>query len=499
MSGILNKFITNDSKSIFFIKRMLVYLAFFSISFFVINTNNLSNMTSIFLLFFYNLFMVGQWFLLGKEIDYRLKIYYKVNSSLERILYRIILGHIVFILYFLLLDLFSIFFIKIFFWATWILLGLFYSWPTRGKIIVESFSTELSEFKFLDPFEKIVLGLVGIILVFSYPEFASYDDFFQIRQFIDPELSITYPFWNFIKINYIPFLGNNDLYMLAINCHIYMIYLSFFLLSFYAFLRYFLSRRLSILGILALVSSWSFSKVFIYDLGNMIPSFLSMLLIWSFLWVSNSSTYRSGLFIGLLGYFACMFNISFTIIVILQIVLILLSLKEYTFWYRRQFIKYSLFGMLLSVFAFVTSFSDFNLSFSYAFKDFAWQLYRIIERKAFFILSFFGLIILILKNCNFNIRPMKEIIIDIQKLKFQLIFFALLILFSLFTNIKLMAFFSWHWPIAFLSLIPLEWIFQSIRRYRSKRNMIYLIYVVVCILDSHVEVRIKNFINFLKF
>jgi hypothetical protein len=51
------------------------------------------------------------------------------------------------------------------------------------------------------------------------------------------------------------------------------------------------------------------------------------------------------------------------------------------------------------------------------------------------------------------------------------------------------------WVLSFLSLIPIELIFQSISRLRSKRNMIYLIYILICLLDSHFEGRVKIFLK----
>jgi len=42
----------------------------------------------------------------------------------------------------------------------------------------------------------------------------------------------------------------------------------------------------------------------------------------------------------------------------------------------------------------------------------------------------------------------------------------------------------------------LEVLFQKIHRMRSQRNMIYLIYIIICLLDSHIEGRIKIWLNF---
>ncbi len=47
------------------------------------------------------------------------------------------------------------------------------------------------------------------------------------------------------------------------------------------------------------------------------------------------------------------------------------------------------------------------------------------------------------------------------------------------------------WVLTVFSLIPLEWIFQSISRLRSKRNAIYALYILVCLLDSHFEGRVR--------
>jgi hypothetical protein len=56
--------------------------------------------------------------------------------------------------------------------------------------------------------------------------------------------------------------------------------------------------------------------------------------------------------------------------------------------------------------------------------------------------------------------------------------------------------FGLMWFVVFLCILPLEWIFQSISRLRSRRNFIYMIYVIVCLLDSHFEGRVRIMYNF---
>jgi hypothetical protein len=51
------------------------------------------------------------------------------------------------------------------------------------------------------------------------------------------------------------------------------------------------------------------------------------------------------------------------------------------------------------------------------------------------------------------------------------------------------------WILALLSLIPIEILFQTLSKLRSSRNMIYLIYILICLLDSHFEGRLKIFLK----
>ena len=76
-SGILVK------KSKFFIYRALIYFSFLLIPVWIQKSLDISEGMKICVMILYILFMVGQWFLLGKEVDHRLKIYFKVNSSLD--------------------------------------------------------------------------------------------------------------------------------------------------------------------------------------------------------------------------------------------------------------------------------------------------------------------------------------------------------------------------------------------------------------------------------
>ena len=122
-------------KSKFFLSRVALYFSFLLIPIWIQKLVDLNEASQAAVILLYIIFMGSQWFLLGKEIDNLFKIYFRVDSSVDRLTYRLFLGHIVMIIFFNLLGLLPAYLLKHFFWGTWVVLGLFYSWPTRGKII----------------------------------------------------------------------------------------------------------------------------------------------------------------------------------------------------------------------------------------------------------------------------------------------------------------------------------------------------------------------------
>ena len=122
----------------FFLNRIVTYFSFLLLPVLIQKTEQLALFTQSLILLVYILFLGSQWYLFGKELDHRLKIYYKANSSLERIIYRVLLGNIGLILLFNIFSLLPSAFLGGVFWGFFICLGIFYSWPTRGKIIEET-------------------------------------------------------------------------------------------------------------------------------------------------------------------------------------------------------------------------------------------------------------------------------------------------------------------------------------------------------------------------
>ena len=483
----------------FFTYRIVSYFSFLLIPVYVQKGLELTPLALAALMTLYILFIVSQWFLLGKEIDHRLKIYFRVNSSIDRVVYRLFLGMFFFILLFNMINFLDAKWVYNSYWITWAVLGLFYSWPTRGKIIQESVSSNFGEFKFLDRFEKTLVALILIMFVFTVPELPPQVNVDMLKLYFDPLEKIGNPLWNFLIVNYYPFKTYPGLFRLAWSLHFYIVGLGLFLLVFYAFLRFFVSRRLSLLGVFALVSSWSFSKTLTNNVEFSFLTTYSLIWIWTLLWVTKSSTYRAGLFLGFVSYWGALINQSYAVLVFFQTgFLYFFFLKDRTAWYKRQLFRYALFGIVLTL---MHLFTHMDLVDSLHSIDFSFltRVGREIDRKAFFILGVFGLFVALFKTYSKKSQVMKDFQIEQQSLNIVLVSYLVFILFSIVWDNSLVNGFGTIWALAFLSLIPLELIFQSISRLRSKRNMIYVIYILICLLDSHFEGRVKLFIKIFTF
>ena len=197
-------------KSKFFLIRVLTYFGFLLIPIWVPKTLAVPSGIQVITMALYILFMCSQWFFLGKEIDHRLKIYFRVNSSMDRLVYRLFLGMFFFILYFNGLNLLPHKHVYNLFWVTWVILGLFYSWPTRGKIIKESVTSNFSEFRYLDSFEKTLVFLIILIFSISIPDLPTIENPEALKLFFDPSEKISAFWWNFLKVNYYPFYKYPD-------------------------------------------------------------------------------------------------------------------------------------------------------------------------------------------------------------------------------------------------------------------------------------------------
>ena len=114
-----------------------------------------------------------------------------------------------------------------------------------------------------------------------------------------------------------------------------------------------------------------------------------------------------------------------------------------------------------------------------------------IYRKAFFAIAPLGIILIALYSSNISNYLLTYINLDRKKLGEVMFGIAILFIFGSFVSPTFFNGLSIMWTLAFLSLFPIEWIFQSISRLRSKRNLIYAMYILVCLLDSQMENRLR--------
>lgn len=442
--------------------------------------------------------MMGQWYLLGKEIDHRLKIYFKANSSTDRLLYRLLTGKVFFILIFNLFGIFPEVMAENLFWSFFIIIGLFYSWPTRGKIIEESMASQMSEFRYLDNFERTVLFLILLMFCVSVPNVSLFYNTDALKLFLDPNETVSPMLWSFLNINYIPFKTSVGMFSLAWSLHLYFYGMGIFLIALYCVLRYFFARRSSILGVFAFISSWGISKVLGNNFLEVIEGTYPLIFFWSILWSSKSSTYRSGLLTGITCAYGVMINAQY--ILLLPILLIgvpVLFMSEHGSWFKKRWLKYNLVGVLISIATIMGHGSVELITPTFDFLRVLNSITDIVNKKAFFFISPIGLGMMIY---YFKIKKIDNInTINFNKDSFIKMIFVtvtLVVMSFVFSTIFLSPF-TLMWIIVILCLFPLEWLFQSMSRVRSKRNIIFVMYILVCLLDSHFEGRVRILGKFL--
>jgi hypothetical protein len=154
-------------------------------------------------------------------------------------------------------------------------------------------------------------------------------------------------------------------------------------------------------------------------------------------------------------------------------------------------IKYNILGIVVTLAVSLTHFEMgkvfSGVSVSYLFDSVGELVYR----KAFYALSGFGVFLIFCFKLKLFKKHLSFVTFDNERLNQLLFCFGVIIFSGLIFSRVYVDGFSMLWMVAFLSLIPLEWIFQSISRLRSKRNIIYTLYILVCLLDSHLEGRIR--------
>jgi len=500
---VLNSLVKNSGAALgkgkFFFNRVVTYFSFLLIPVWIQKTLELNLFSQAVLMLLYMGFIAGQWYLLGKEIDHRMKIYFRANSSIDRVVYRLVVGSTFTVILFNLIALLPDDWTKHFFWGFWILLGLFYSWPTRGKIIEESVSTQFGEYRYLDNFEKTVLFLTILMVLVSIPLFPYFDNAESLRILIDPDEKVSQQYWNFMAINYFPFRRFPNLMYVAWCLHFYVVGTVLYLMSFYGVLRFFFSRRLAILGMFAVCSSWSWSLLLQRDPFSMLLTCFPILWIWGLLWAAKSATYRAGLMFGLLCYFGTLLNYHFFALFPLGLLMLMFwQLREKTPWYRQQFLRYTALGVVGSFFVFVYHIDLQLFGHGWTLPGLWYFVASLLKRKAFFALSVVGVVLLVFAYAPATRKRFAELTLDRGRLLHFLSGVGIILVVGVLLDKNLLRGFGLLWLLTFLSLVPLEWIFQVISRLRSKRNFIYVVYVLICLLDSHFEGRVRITAKFFK-
>lgn len=488
-------------KILFFAKRATIYSSFLLFIFSVLPVIQDYAAGRIYFSLIYCLYLLGMFYLVGREVDHRLKIYFRTNSSIDRMFYRIISGYLISGLIAFLFSFFPFAAHDYFFWSFWAIWGLLYCWPTRAKVLKEPFLKQISEFRYLDKFEKLLVFLCAVLVFISIPLF---QEVYSLDVFIlnrDPEKYLHPVFWKSVDFLFHPVSSMGLVKTTTWFLFIYFLSTTSLLIGSYCVLRFFFNRRLSLLGIFSIMSSWGLVLIFenepIY--GALISSF-SILWIWGLLWAMRSATYRSGLFTGLLGsygYILFIGNLPFYFATLILGWFVLFDNK--TSWFKKQFLKYNLLGALVLLTLIPWEVREFPLAFHLSKANFLQQWDYNFFHKDFYILSLLGLLLIGVFSLNIKNFGNRFNIYN-QDLFGKFIYsLSVLIGISLIIAPQNISYLNTLWLMTFVTLVPLEWLFQAVRRLRSKSNMIYGIYIVICLLDSRIEGRIKNIVKFLDF
>lgn len=486
-------------KLVFLSKRLLLYGSFLPFILIILPELRDNAMGRVSFGLIYCLYLFGIFSLVGKELDHQFKIYFRANSTVDRMLYRFISGYLVTGLFFYLFNLAPESFRGHLFWGYWAFWGLLYIWPTRAKILKEPFVKQVSEFKYLDKFEKLLVFLCAVLFFISVPYFQeTYSLDIFVSQY-DPTPYLHTAFWSSFNLLYQPIADQNILLTTSWFCFFYFMSYIVLLVAGYCLLRFFFNRRLSLLGVFSMAASWAIvltaESSLIY--GAFISSF-SIMWIWALLWIQRSATYRSGLFIGMVAsYGYILYNGNFLFYPASLLLAWFILFREKTSWFKKQFVKYTLVGAVSLLIIALTDKRDWKSVFSFDHGQIFEQWHYNFFHKDFYILSILGLILISLFILNIKNFAFKHKIYNKELFEVFLVCIGSLCAISLLFSPQNISYINSLWMMTFCSLVPLEWLFQAVRRLRSKSNLIYGIYIVICLLDSRIEGRIKNVMKFL--
>ncbi len=475
-------------KILFFVSRILFFGCALLLPLYFEKFTTLHKIYGYLVILTYFCFIVMNWYVWGKEINYRFKVYARANSSVDRILERVLLGSVVSIFILSCISMFSFVDKMVLYWGFWSMAALFFSYPTKRRIIDRKISFEFSELKFMDGFEKVIFGITLIIFLVSVPSFPVFHGTDAIKVYLDPGELVHDQLWAFYDL--ILFHGKeiSSSNNLSYFYFTYLLFFGLFIISFYCILRFKFTRKVALIGTLSIVCTRHLYYLLFNHVSDLLPSATMMVLCWVFLWSLKSSTYRSGLLMGLIGYFCLLVNIKMLVLhAVLTIAFVIYKFKESSFWFLKQFIRYTLVGATLTILTLLLH-HGFEVSFTtYNYYEFIDQLKIIFISKSFFILAIPGLVIFI-----FDLFSIK----DSELLKIS-IFLILAIIWGIIFEVGAVRSFFIVALISFICMLTLDKILSKVSINKSHQNLIILFYVVMCMMDSSIEYRVKSMLGLL--
>jgi hypothetical protein len=364
---------------------------------------------------------------------------------------------------------------------------IFSIYPTSAKLIFSSISSNMGEIQHLDKLEKMLLSIFLIYFIASTPNL-SFLNSSGYESFLTQDLfHQNYEFVSSI------FNGVSD--RINILGYFYFFFGSVYYLLIYSFFRFFFSRRVSLIGILAIITNWNLMKMIYGDFTTYATSIYLVSFLWSFIWVSASKSYRTNLFFGMIlalsTHHPFQISLSFLLIGTFSA---LLANGTRTWWSRMQSLKYMSFGLVVTLFL---GCLDLFVGDTFNFQQ-KWILsFNLFFKKAFNILGFVGIFVFLIfyfsEKFNFA-KKRHSFLKSPNQLMFSLIFgFVILGLSRFGQNFDISAYL--YFVIVLFCLPALELVLNSFGIFHPRRNLIFFLYIMFAILDSHFESRVKTFIS----
>ena len=437
---------------------------------------------------FIGYFLGVNFYLVGLYLDYLFKIYYHLNSSLDRMIYRLLFGATTVAVIVALLKLVGFDnYVNYFCWALVFINLIFSIYPTSAKLVFSSVTSNLGELKHLENMEKVLLSIFLIYFIFSTPNV-------QFIRESGVESFFTHDLFHQANTFSISIFPSLPLESIILGYFYYFFGALYYLIS-YSFLRFFFSRRVSIIGILAIITNWNLIKLVYGDFSVYATSIYLIAFLWSIIWVNISKSYRTNLFFGMVlvlsSHHPTQISISLLLIGLLSI---FLTSNMRTKWAKIQSLKYMSLGLFLTLFFIFNDFSELE---AFTFQSEFSLSFNLFFKKAFNIISFVGLPIFIYFFIESKLTSRKRYYSFLNlpnQLMFSVFYTLAILLLSDFGNhFDIFAYI--YFIIVLICLPALELVLNALGQFHPKKNLIFFLYILFTILDSHFESRVKTFFS----